>query len=254
MKLLFREAGSGAQSLKCALLTLVILIKGSFKWCPDRSWFPVRVWSGRTALGVTVQFLPTDWRPRLHSDAASPPGFPARGVEGPEELRCSKSSAKAEEKCPCSRCEHPNSACWGHPFHSVLLAFLAKTMVTDPAIPNALPLAHQGGLWHASGPPSPGPDCSPRPFPRPTTGASMLPQKTTASPGSCLKNRQGHRLRHSHAPKPAAAAGAQGPRLRGLPASPAPLTAGASLRSPGKQSTDFIPGSWGQALCNAPAG
>nr|XP_019607247.1 PREDICTED: uncharacterized protein LOC109458238 isoform X3 [Rhinolophus sinicus] len=103
MKLLFREAGSGAQSLKCALLTLVILIKGSFKWCPDRSWFPVRVWSGRTALGVTVQFLPTDWRPWLHSDAGSPPGFPARGVEGPEELRCSKSSAKAEEKCPCSR-------------------------------------------------------------------------------------------------------------------------------------------------------
>nr|XP_019607249.1 PREDICTED: uncharacterized protein LOC109458238 isoform X5 [Rhinolophus sinicus] len=73
MKLLFREAGSGAQSLKCALLTLVILIKGSFKWCPDRSWFPVRVWSGRTALGRPVAcFWASISRPRLQPTTFPP--------------------------------------------------------------------------------------------------------------------------------------------------------------------------------------
>ncbi|XP_032980655.1 uncharacterized protein LOC117032971 [Rhinolophus ferrumequinum] len=90
-------------------------------------------------------------------------------------------------------------------------------MVTDPAIPNALPLAQQGGLWHASGPPSPGPDCSPRPFlpanhrgkyaaPKDHRLTGQLPEEQTrpwtqAQP--CTQARGGRRSTGAEAERPA---------------------------------------------------
>lgn len=46
-----QEAGSGAQRPKCALWSLMVLIKWGFKCCPERGRFPVWVCSGRTAPG-----------------------------------------------------------------------------------------------------------------------------------------------------------------------------------------------------------